>query len=683
MRASTSNYDDANALDSKAPVWLVIFDVDDSTIFSTHTGFDETGKPGGSTIVAYVKNFHVKQADIELGEAHLTSNEGTIELLDVNDEVTAYLNTNFIFGSGVTIKQGFMDIAYSDFVTLWIGEVTKIKVDNALNGWVITARDNIGQLNRPIFRGLAKTFLNGAISGTPATFTLGNAGSFVDPSTLPANARVETAVLIDDEIISYDAINYETNVLTVATAGRGEAHTFQANHDNSADVTQAFVFNEDPLRIWLQVLTTTEGGANGPYDLGIPNFGLGIHTLIDIETIERIGWKLVEQMEWNPTGSAICYIAAWQTEKDALKWAEEWLLKPIGCYPVISSTNRISVQSADYVNLVENFSADAVFTDSKIDDLDFEFRNDEIINQIQLLSGVRSGPGGSQSDDDTLRQADSIAIYGQSQITATIKHPGGEFIKDIATLRSERMLNLFTYRFMLFFDMLISVNFKALYSQSLFEPQDFVTITYPNMPDIVTGARGWSAKKCLLTGQDLIYSRYANNFSARSWEGARYLHTSLAGLYNIEKVAEGAIDDRTVTMDADITTVQTAIGSDDGVFFNDSLMAEADRIVFFVRITPPGSAGSTSETISLQIATAADLAGTPQFIKTEDKPYIRYNPQSDEPFVIELDLICDEESDVPESLQVDWYATSAGAGDEPEVEFVGAWFVLAKARLSV
>ncbi|MFQ5769057.1 MAG: hypothetical protein ACE5HX_00870 [bacterium] len=110
-------------------------------------------------------------------------------------------------------------------------------------------------------------------------------------TSAPANPPFAdgTNLIVDQEIIKYDSVNAGSNRFNLGSGTRTVFNSLRQRHQDNATVRECWIIRDDPITLLLNVLTTTPGGANGSYDLGITNFGIGMDDdLIDFSSFELI-----------------------------------------------------------------------------------------------------------------------------------------------------------------------------------------------------------------------------------------------------------------------------------------------------------------------------------------------------------------------------------------------------------
>lgn len=152
-----------------------------------------------------LKNLRGLAASIEPEHGRSSIGATSFTLLDHNDDATdLVVSGDGIGGKTVTLKAGFRDIAYSDFLTLGQGVVEGCRLNANLQGYEISIRDVTKLENRQLFE-VASSLLWADITSGATTAYLKDATGF----------NASGYVRIEDEIISYSG---KTDAIQLADA---------------------------------------------------------------------------------------------------------------------------------------------------------------------------------------------------------------------------------------------------------------------------------------------------------------------------------------------------------------------------------------------------------------------------------------------------------------------------------
>lgn len=660
MRTTTANYDTENAKQSKAPVVIVEFaGVTTKLCSGTFANITANHKK-------LIVDWKYKAIGIDPLKGMPDTSEHVITVLDKALAMTSIFADNDILGSDITVKVGCQTLNDTDFVSLPTATIVNAQLERDGLTWELRAVDKLFGIPQPIFDNLAFDRLQGALTTSSTSISLYDADNFLDPTTLPAN--VKAGVLIDNEIIRYDAINTVTDVLSTLT--RGYANTATGAHNDGAHVQQAVIFECSPLEFLLYILCTTKGGANGPYDLGISGFGLEIaQASVNIEGIERLGWKHYQKTyEYDP----FWVVYDPQVSPDFLR---ETILEPAAAILYVnSSTGKLDCAVLDWMDYKENFSGNAL-ADADIAGADIDIRYDQVLNDIRLYTNMNHASrsfakvtttfGSSPVDFIEVECDDSVTEHGRTARIPSIRHPGLKVNLSTAHVVAARWLNHYA-------DPPIDLQLETTWKQWLLEPMDEVTLTYGELPDITAKMMGLSSKQCRLLEQEVgLQDGPSNRIRLKSWDIITDVQDLLNSIYTVQKVSELDITDKPLSLSSDATTTVEAA---DAYYDNTITEYIAHFWRLFVRVTPPGTT-TGSETVTLRLWALGAAAGTANH---SDDRMIRYDPGSSAPVTVELDLYKIYQGfnyDTVDKIKIDWYDASAAAGDRPTLEFVGLWFI--------
>lgn len=109
------------------------------------------------------------------------------------------------------------------------------------------------------------TPLVGEIDGTDTTLVLEDASLLLLPQ-----GGVECYLRIEDEILRYTTINYNTN--TVSGITRAQLNTVANSHDDETDVVSFYTLTGNPIDIALKLMLSNEGNTAYATDVAIPRF---------------------------------------------------------------------------------------------------------------------------------------------------------------------------------------------------------------------------------------------------------------------------------------------------------------------------------------------------------------------------------------------------------------------------
>ena len=597
----------------------------------------------------YLRSLNTNLGNIEPLECHSEIESTSFEIVDKDLDVTTQLKNYDFENSEATVKIGFSELDDDDFVSLPPQYIRDIKLNPGLLSWTFTARDTKYNLNNSIFRALPKTNLTADITKSSTALAVANSDPFILTSELPGD--LESFVVIDEEIMQYKAKTASTsfNILT-----RGAMGTIATAHSDGALVTQFIGFQWiDPMQALLYLLMTTDDGTgHAYYDINaflttkVPGIGLGMSSSdIDIETIERLGYKYFEYIEYG------LRIGGFE-ESLAYEWIETNILKPSSCY-IYLNAGKISVASFDYLEIAENYSAVDTLDEDDIISGDYQLQLDDLINVIEIR--YDQNPITKQfKKTETYKFDDSVTEYGQNQTPFVIEHPNilintnTNYIADAILRRWFYLWGNQTARY--------SINTKA--NNWLVEPGDYLSISYNQFPDLVTGTRGWTAKKSIVLSQTINWMKNPAEFNLTglTWE----ILTRVASLY--VKMVEEEVD---ITRTAATFSVDNTAELEAADAYVDFVSGSMQIYIVWVKITPPGVASPTTNNATIGLGFHIQtVVGTDTL--ADNRAYIRYDPASS--IVMTLGFMLSANADFTAArLKVDWYAASQSepSGERP------------------
>jgi hypothetical protein len=683
MRTTTANYTTYNANLYKNPVYIVEFGA-----ITTKYVSGTWNNIGSYTTKKYLRNIRASYGKIDIHEPNLTASTFDVTIVDKSSEFISFMNTNSLWGKTMTIKIGFQELDYADFVTLTPTNtvVTDIRLESDLITWIIEGRDNLFNLIGAKFNDtgidlLIATLSSSLTAGETSTISVTTSTPFSIQTDIDGavndtepTARVFVCVKIDSEIIQYTGTS-GGNSLTTLTRGLGSS--IAAAHSMGAEVIPGIGFKCDPLRTMLHLLTSSTAGTNGRYDLtlntntdtfsGVLKDGINTEISTDdinIESIEQLGWRLFHEIEYDTNG--YFYIFA-NERNDVLDTIQEKLLKPHGLYLYING-GKIDIGHNDYVYFSENFSASDTLTDSdikRVNGLDHS-GYDQVYDKVVFNYDYDHATTDFGTNSEQTHNTTAATYYDSNRLI--VDHHGAT-----SSMDTDQIKHLVRYRFLSFADISSIIKADSYHSKLLLEPGDTPSVTFSNLANVDSGSRGWTTQKAVLLGQELAMGLDESTVEheLRVFTIPGYVDNAVSGYYSINKVAEGSIDDTSLAVSTDLTSSTEAA---DAYYDNSSSAYQADRIIFFIRVTPPNfGGGSDFETIDLQICW---MDNTPTIQNSDRRRYINFNPQSSTAFTIALDLYgLNSTADTPDRVKVDWNATTATGSEVPTVEFVGVWFV--------
>lgn len=661
MRSAPANYLALLDNPSLNPVWLVQFiGVSDNRGLFCSGEFADITEDYKKDLV----NVRLRFGAIDLLEPHTGANEYEFEIADKDLVFTNVLKDFDILGRFVTIKIGFAELEEADFVTLPTVTVESIELLQDYLTWRIRAKDEFFRIKKTLFTNLAQTNLDGDSPQFDSTVKVESTTGFLDPDDLPG--WIKTCLSLDkQEIKIYADISGADFINCIV-----HSQVARVSHDSGTGVRQAIGFTCNQLIILLHILTTTDSGGNGFYDLGIPGFGLGIPaTSINVDNIEKIAYRIGTSKDDGGGGELTGNIVI--TQPESLSWIEKMLLQPLGCY-FFSNDGKIDVGALDYVWHNENFTSQRDFINEEIVEAEFEFI--EAINVIRTQS--RFNPSIEAFKFLTSVQLDdSVIEYGIN--SKPFENVAYGFVGDPGFLVRGFYWNR---RFFDFYgDMAANITFSALPRCWLVEPGDDVRLTYDYLPDLIAGTRGWTNRKIKILGQEIDFAGECK-FTGITYQIFDRVAGLTDGIYIINKVEALDIDESNVQYSENFLETPDVIEAEDGYYDNSGTDYEADLIVFLIELQEPGT-GSGEQTIAIRISAVDGTMSGDNVISQEYKAQIRYDAAGSATREIPMylyiyDTVGGDRFDDIDHIKVEWVdRSSSDPDDQPTITFTGAWFV--------
>ena len=170
MKSTTANFQTANNLLYKHPVYLVAFD-GESTDYTT---IKDPGSLFDNTVKAYLDNVSGSGQQVTPEEGIASISDISFDLLDKSDEITLLLSTDtdaYFHRRKTIVKAGYKGLDESDFATIMTaGRVTGLKLSADGTAWKFQVTDPRKYEQERIFLGSEDSTLT--ISGNPIDILL-------------------------------------------------------------------------------------------------------------------------------------------------------------------------------------------------------------------------------------------------------------------------------------------------------------------------------------------------------------------------------------------------------------------------------------------------------------------------------------------------------------------------------
>lgn len=402
----------------------------------------------------------------------------------------------------VTITAGFSDVPTDDWVTVFAGLVDNFVQSAGGLQYTFSTVDIQRSQKKQVFEVLDARLLNtgGITNGAPITLELDTVAGFED--------IVPGLIRIDDEIMSYDAVDLGLKELSIPAGGRGQVGTTAATHQENAKIREVLRIQGRPVEIALAVMTGS--GGSGPTLVTLPDrHNLGISpALIDTLKYQEIAGEFSQDI--------VFFI---QSPEDGKAFLESEVYKPFNLYQTLKGDGRISLK------LFEPPLAS--------DDL-FEFNNGNVagvpsinanLTQVfnQVIWKFDFNPG--TEEFDTIQYEDDFDSQGlfDRVYPITIESRGLRTIlpgeppfagATIATTNSGRLFTRYALA-------PITLSFEGFYETFHVEPGDLVIFNHTLPLNPRTGGRGWVNVVIEITSKSMNFDSGKMRFQA--------LYTPFAG----------------------------------------------------------------------------------------------------------------------------------------------------------
>jgi len=425
----------------------------------------------------YLKIPKGQSQEIKPGEGQSSIGNLYFEIDDHGNEFSKIASVVPMRNRRVTFKGGFAELPVASWETEWVGLVRNLALTNDHTRWKLECDDLKRHMRKELFTQIGKTKLDGAATDAQTSFTVNTtdgtgAGDieFIDPATYEYSVYVR----IDDEIIG--PVTSMTGTALECGAGcRGKFNTIAVEHDDDADVEQAFLVGPvNPVTLLLQFLTSTGDGTNGSYDVLPDSQGMAAPEAdIDVSGFED------ERDVFLLDTYVAFYIT--QDESDGKRWLEKNLLRPTNATISVNRAGQLKYRicnppilgndpaDLDNLNVIKVTSFSAGMT--------------EIVNQVKLLYS-KDPYDGEYIQTMFVVDADSISRHGESPVreielegvhgslSLVGDHGGDELAASIAKWYRAR-----------FAEPVPNLKLKAFLKEREIDVGDMVMVTWDSLPN--------------------------------------------------------------------------------------------------------------------------------------------------------------------------------------------------------
>jgi len=248
----------------------------------------------------------------------------------------------------------------------------------------------------------------------------------------------------------------------------------------------------NPIRIALQVITSTGAGTNGDYDTLSAGNGIGLDVaLIDIAGIEQM-WA-----EWF-TGVRFDFVI--EGKETAKKWLEKEIFKVLNIYPGVDGSGRFSMRPMKPI-LVGRSSLVGLTSDNMLKLPTYDMNLSALINELETSYDYSAATDKFISLDYHL-ETDSINNRGPGNDVLEIKSKGIESDYNGTELMAERARRIFQ-RYAV---PPIKIQAEGDISLMINEAGDVIPIDCELLPDWPTGQRGLAGENLEIITRAVDYA---------------------------------------------------------------------------------------------------------------------------------------------------------------------------------
>jgi len=586
MLRTTTNFDTANELKQKQPVWIVDFD-GIATKFSSGEFGDITG-----SYKKYLKDLTIKPMKIDLLKFHTEFFGVSFTIIeDTALTVLSIINNNTMRDLQVTIKIGYQSLNLADFAEYQYCLIEDFSYKSKLNEWVFNAKNPYNKIKRPIFGGLGRTDLTADTAYGDTAFNVTSTAGFQSVGSAPwASVTTETYLQVGSDIGEYIPVGMTATRFTVSSTNRfGE----KSAHSDGESVTEVIRTDDNPANLLLWILTTTSAGTNGNFDLGLSDWGMGID--VDYVDTNQILNECGSFGKWELLYNYL--IAIDNNIEDGFKWIEKYILPSLPGYFFITRDSKIGVKVWD------------VFGDGEGD---LSIGNDEILRSPDLKSEETKIITAVELKDRAFPVINRFLyndVYDKYTCDS-LDTEYGELFGPLLNMNSDRVSPTTAKKESImqrYFGRMGSpvgrIKMKTFLEHQIIQGGDLINVTYEDLPLLRTGAMGWTSETVELTNATISYK---TGKIQPELVADNILNSERVDLQDINVVPLAQIDDPDLSKDADHAagTLQAADA------YYDNTAYTATDIMVEVELTQPGNAGGSNERYIVLYLKIQNPAGT-------------------------------------------------------------------------
>lgn len=411
------------------------------------------------------------------------------------------------------------------------------------------------------------------------------------PLTVPANPPFKEGLylLVGREIIKYISKNDAGGFFSTDTT-RTYFNSLRQRHRDNEKVKECWLIRDNPITLMLNIMTTTSGGTNGAYDLGIANFGAGMdETKIDFAAAENIRdtYFLNDEFKFiiaEPVNAAEMVIE---------------IMRSCGIYPVASGSGILSFKK---VQTVTPLVAVAIIDDNEIavpegeDDekeLSIEWTPgmDQLINEVEFKYDWVPG----RNEYTTNRVFELVESKNQFGLTKRLVLESKGLRSSVATANfTTEYLKILAKKFG---NPSPRLEMDLVWQNHLLEAGDVVKISSNIIPNLKTGARDLSNELLELVKSEPQPRRNVVRVGGYFYDQGNVVDVGFS--------TEASPTDNAANFNVtDSTTVQ----ADDATYDNSAdLNISAKRVIVNVHIRLLSDTGVGNQTINYHIRVGTNV----------------------------------------------------------------------------
>lgn len=505
------------------------------TYFSITSGLSEQD-PNNKK---YIQSFEADFLNIDVKNGRSEQGQFRCRLIDKDLDVSEYLIVdNNLHEVDITYKLGYAEIAEDDFVSLETQRVRDIRFPNVTDVEIISddVRRKISkEATLFSFASRKEVMPTGIAQSGESVVTMEDNSTYPDPANLPTVTAIGRfhlcipAVIVGGrEIIAYDAVNTgspDSVDMYIRGVDPYKCSTPADAHEADQEVQQAILFNlggnsnakTGPMNALLSILLTRNTGSTTghsyydlcEYDTNFRGTGLGLtDSEVNVNSFEKMDTMLRFDL-MNQGDEDLGRLAVGFKEVNALDWIADYC-KSYGCFLHPDSSGKLAISNYDWIE--NHYHKEAVKTIDNDDIIEGSFRvgYDEILNHVKLSYG-KNWVDNTYKFTKTFEMTNSRVNYGLTKEPFILEtdafDPGSDDPATDGISNAELIIFLRRIMWMFanppgMFEIVVGIEHIDV------TPGDKILLTADRFKDFTgsTTTQGWTTKKCLITGQRIVWA---------------------------------------------------------------------------------------------------------------------------------------------------------------------------------